>query len=80
MNFAHTEMKVVMGMLLHEYDLVLIDRQPDKLHSIGIQRPGACRVRYQRHTTGGLNAQKHHHKRRRVFARFIHPEFNKRLA
>lgn len=58
MNFAHTEMKVVMGMLLHEYDLVLIDRQPDKLHSIGIQRPGACRVRYQRRTTGGLNAQK----------------------
>ncbi|MBK7406887.1 MAG: cytochrome P450 [Saprospirales bacterium] len=58
MNFAHTEMQVVIGSLLREYELELIDPEPQKQKLAGIQRPGECRVRYRKRPPEKLLADK----------------------
>lgn len=48
-NFAYLEMNVIIGMLLRDYDLELIDRNPKPIHGMRTKWPASpCRVRYVR--------------------------------
>jgi sterol 14-demethylase len=48
MNFAYTEMKVIFSLLLHEYDLQLLNPDPIAVRDSGTTRPERpCMIRYK---------------------------------
>ncbi|MGD8552886.1 MAG: cytochrome P450 [Anaerolineales bacterium] len=49
MNFAYTEMKVIFSLLLHEYELELLNPTPKVVRDAGTARPERpCLIRYKR--------------------------------
>jgi len=48
MNFANNEMTVILALLLRQFDLELLDRNPTVTNSLGAGRPTPVRIRYRR--------------------------------
>jgi cytochrome P450 len=49
MNFAYTEMKVIFSLLLHAYELELLNPAPKVVRDAGTARPERpCLIRYKR--------------------------------
>jgi sterol 14-demethylase len=52
MNFANNEMVVIVSLLLQQFDLQLLDRNPTATNSLGASRPTPVRIRYRRRAAG----------------------------
>jgi sterol 14alpha-demethylase len=47
-NFANNEMMVITSLLLQQFDLEMIDKNPHPVYGMGASRPSPTRVRYHR--------------------------------
>jgi sterol 14-demethylase len=53
MNFANNEMTAILALLLQQFDLRLLDRNPQVTNSLGASRPTPVRIRYWRRARPG---------------------------